>query len=763
MRDLDELLTQLTLEEKAGLCSGQDFWHTRAIERLGIPAIMMADGPHGLRKQPDGPGADHVGLLDSTPATCFPTAAGLASSWDTELLTRVGQALGREAQAEALSVVLGPGANIKRSPLCGRNFEYFSEDPLLSSRLASAHIQGVQSQGVGSSLKHFAANNQEHRRMSVDARIDERPLREIYLASFEEAVREGKPWTVMCAYNRLNGPLCSEHHRLLTDILRDEWGFEGVVVSDWAAVNDRIDGLKAGLELEMPSSGDTRTRLIVDAVKEGHLEEAVLDRAVRRLLTLIFKGVDQHRPNVTADLQTHHQLAREAGRQSMVLLKNEQILPLGSQQKVAVIGEFAQRPRFQGGGSSHVNPTRVDTPLDAMTSRAEAPLTYAQGFEIDSDQTNDRLTEEAVAAAQSAEVAVLFVGLPERYESEGYDRTHLNLPANQLALIDAITQAQPATVIVLANGSPIVMPWVDRVPAILEGYLGGQAAGAAISDLLFGDASPAGRLAETFPHRLEDTPCYLSFPGEGDVVNYSEGIFVGYRHYDTVGTAPLFPFGHGLSYTTFEYSDLTLSGDAIRAEQGLSVTLRVTNTGQRAGHEVIQLYVSDRTCTVPVAEKALKGFHKVYLAPGESISVTLDLTHRDLAWYDVDHQCFRAPSGTFEVHVGASSRDIRAVASFTVEGDAPAWPALHRNTLFGDLEALPTAQRILRDTLAPMAEASPLLAGMLGDTSDGESDDMMVAMMRYLPLRALPSFTAGAFSEDDITTLLERLRQAAVA
>lgn len=749
------LVAEMTLAEKASLCSGSDFWHTKAIERLGIPAMMMADGPHGLRKQPSGPGEDHLGLLDSLPATCFPSAAGLASSWNRELLMRLGEALGQEASGEGLGLLLGPGVNIKRSPLGGRNFEYFSEDPLLSSTLAAAYIQGVQSQGVGTSLKHFAANNQEHRRMSVDAQVDERALREIYLASFEAAIREGQPWTVMCAYNKLNGHYCSEHGRLLTDILRHEWGFEGFVVSDWGAVNERVDGLAAGLELEMPTSGGVRDRQIVAAVESGRLDAATLDQAVARLLAVILRA-SEPRPLAANSLhEAHHHLAREIACESMVLLKNEGALPLAGAGSLAIIGEFAERPRFQGGGSSHVNPTRLETPLEAM--RALHPTaTYAPGFALDSNAVVEETLRQAAANAREAEVAVLFLGLPDRYESEGYDRTHLDLPGNQLALLDAVTAVQPNTVVVLANGSPVAMPWVARVNAVLEGYLGGQAVGSAIADLLFGQANPSGKLAETFPHRLEDTPCHLDFPGTGDVVRYSEGLFVGYRHYDTRGIAPLFPFGHGLSYTEFTYQDLRLSTPRLGEDDGLEVSATLENSGERTGQEVVQLYLHDASGEIVVPEQALKAFAKVRLAPGECRHLTLALKRRDFAYYDVDQADWRVPDGRFEIRVGSSSRDIRLRAWVEVVGDPRPLPPIHRNTLVGDLLPHPRAAQVLQETLAPIADQVPLMAAMQGNGGD-DRDEMLSAMGQSNPLRALVSFSNGHFDESDLDDLLHKL------
>ncbi|MBD2872993.1 glycoside hydrolase family 3 protein, partial [Paenibacillus arenilitoris] len=485
--------------------------------------------------------------------------AGIACSWDRGLIRKVGVALGEECQAEDVAVLLGPGANIKRSPLCGRNFEYFSEDPYLSSEMAANHIMGVQSQGVGTSLKHFAANNQEHRRMTVDAIVDERTLREIYLASFEGAVKQAQPWTVMCSYNKVNGEYAAENRFLLTEVLKDEWGHVGFVVSDWGAVNERAEGLAAGLELEMPSSDGAGDRKLVEAVKSGRLAENVLDDAVERILTVIFKAVDHKKPNAAYDADAHHRIAREAASESMVLLKNEGgILPLAKEGRIAVIGEFARSPRYQGGGSSHIKPTRIDDIAEEirLSAGSGAVVAYAQGYKADSDEIDETLLQEAADTAASADIAVLFVGLPERYESEGYDRTHLSLPANHLELIERVSAAQRRTVVVLSNGAPVEMPWLGQVQAVLEAYLGGQALGGAIADLLFGDANPCGKLAETFPIQLSDNPSHLNFPGEGDRVEYKEGLFVGYRYYDAKNMKTLFPFGHGLSYTTFEYSSI---------------------------------------------------------------------------------------------------------------------------------------------------------------------------------------------------------------
>nr|WP_301291485.1 glycoside hydrolase family 3 C-terminal domain-containing protein [Paenibacillus xylanexedens] len=743
----------MTLEEKAGMCSGLDFWHLKGVERLGIPSIMVTDGPHGLRKQ-DG-SADHLGLTSSVPATCFPSAAGLASSWDKELARQVGVALGEECQAEDVAVLLGPGVNIKRSPLGGRNFEYFSEDPLLSTQMATGHIQGVQSQGVGTSLKHFAVNNQEERRMSIDAVVDERTLREIYLASFEGAVKDGQPWTVMCSYNKVNGTYAGENEWLLTDILKDEWGHEGLVVSDWGAVNERADALAAGLELEMPTSGGIGERKVIDAVESGQLPLDKLDRAVERLLTLIFNAVDQKQDGATYNKDEHHQLARKVAAESMVLLKNEEgILPLGREGDVAIIGAFARKPRFQGGGSSHINPTKVDDIVEEMTQVAGESVTfsYASGYRIEADDVDETLMHEAVQAAQSADTAVVFVGLPDRYESEGYDRAHLRLPDNHIRLIEEIAKVQSRVVVVLSNGSPVEMPWLPQVQAVLEAYLGGQAVGGAIADLLYGEVNPSGKLAETFPAKLSHNPSYLNFPGEGDRVDYREGIFVGYRYYDKKELEPLFPFGYGLSYTTFEYADLKVDRTELTDQDEVNVQVRVTNTGDRAGKEIVQLYVSDVESTVIRPVRELKGFAKVALEPGESKVVSFTLNKRSFAYYNVDMKDWHVETGEFEIQVGSSSRDIHVHTRVNVESTATFLPTYTRNSTLGDIQRDPAHKKLLDQALQQFQEAS----GFGGDDA-GDHADMMDAMMKYMPLRALVAFSGGAMTEEAMNELLEQL------
>ncbi|MCL9660457.1 glycoside hydrolase family 3 C-terminal domain-containing protein [Paenibacillus hunanensis] len=749
--DINKLISQMTLEEKASLCSGLDFWHTQPIERLDIPAVMVTDGPHGLRKQ--GGSGDHLGLGDSVPATCFPTAAGLASSWNRELLHQVGEAIGQEAQAEQVAIVLGPGTNIKRSPLCGRNFEYFSEDPYLSSELAASHIQGVQSQDVGTSLKHFAANNQEERRMSVDTIVDERTLREIYLASFEGAVKQGKPWTVMCSYNKLNGTYTGENEYLLTDILRREWGFEGFVVSDWGAVNERVDALKAGLELEMPANGGIGDAKIVAAVKDGKLDEKILDRAVEQLLRFVFNAIELQKPNATFDPNEHHQLARYVAAESMVLLKNDHnLLPLSKKGRVAVIGEFAVQPRYQGSGSSHINPTQLDQALNEIRKLvdSESEVTYAPGYDLDSDDVKDELVQEAVKLAGEADVVILFTGLPDRYESEGYDRTHLELPLNHKQLIKELAAVQPNLVVVLSNGSTVTMPWLDQTSAVLEGYLGGQAGGGAVADLLFGEVNPSGKLPETFPVQLSDNPSFLNFPGEGDRVEYREGIFVGYRYYDTKQLEPLFPFGYGLSYTSFEYSELQIDRTSMTDQDTVNVQVTVRNTGSRRGQEIVQLYVHDSESSVIRPEQELKGFAKVALEPGESKTVSFTLDKRAFAYYHTELHDWHVETGEYELRIGASSRDIRLKQTIEVTSTVKLKQVFHRNTTIGDIAANPATK--------PIAEELTKRSGL--NDMMGDNPDMLLAMTRFMPLRAMINFGQGKYTEDMLEQDLQRLNEA---
>lgn len=752
--DIEDLISRMTLEEKASLCSGLDFWYTKGVERLGIPSLMVTDGPHGLRKQNED--ADHLGLHNSVPATCFPSAAGMASSWNRKLIGKIGEALGKECQAENVAVLLGPGANIKRSPLCGRNFEYFSEDPYLSSEIAANHIRGVQSQGVGTSLKHFAANNQEHRRMSVDAVIDERTLREIYLASFEGAVKQAQPWSIMCSYNRVNGEYASENEVLLTQVLRDEWGFQGFVVSDWGAVNERVKALQAGLELEMPSSAGIGDAKIVAAVNNGELSVQTLNRAVERMLAFAFKAVENRKEGAVYDREAHHRLAREMAQESMVLLKNEDgMLPLRKGSTIAVIGEFAKQSRYQGGGSSHVNPTRLDDVVGEMSlaSSNVEQILFAKGYHLESDAIDEALIREAQEAAAKADAAVLFVGLPERFESEGYDRTHLAIPDNHCALINAVAETQSNLIVVLSNGSPVEMPWLGKTKAVLEGYLGGQAFGGAVADLLFGAANPSGKLAETFPVKLSDNPSFLNFPGEGDKVEYKEGLFVGYRYYDAKEVKPLFPFGFGLSYTQFEYSCLKVDKQRFKDNESVTVKVSVKNTGDRAGKEIVQLYIRDAQTGVIRPQKELKGFEKVDLQPGEQQTVAFLLDKRAFAYYNIEIKDWHVQTGTFDILIGKSSRDIVLKASVEVDSTVSLPVKYHRNTTIGDLLDNPLT-----------AEKAKQFMGKFGlEAALGDNPDMLIAMMRYMPLRALIGFGQGKYTEEMLAEDLKELSEITLA
>jgi beta-glucosidase len=747
---IDALLSQLTLEEKASLCSGQDFWNTKGIERLGIAGFMLTDGPHGLRKQASD--ADHLGLNESVPATAFPTGAGLASTWNPELIEQVGRALGREARAADVGVLLGPAVNIKRSPLGGRNFEYLSEDPHLVGELAAAYITGVQAQGVGTSLKHFAANNQEKNRLLVDVRADERTLREIYLAGFETAVTRAQPWTVMTAYNKLNGCYASEHPWLLDQVLRKEWGFSGVLVTDWGASNDRVAGLRAGLDLEMPGNGGLTDAEIVAAVHGGSLSEAELDTAVRRLLVLQSR-VAAGRDDTPFDAGAHHRLAREAAAQGTVLLRNEEVdgapvLPLAPDTRLAVIGAFAQTPRYQGGGSSHINPTRVESVLDALGALEAARFDYAPGYDRTHPQTSPEVLAEAGRVAADAEVAVVFVGLYDQEESEGYDRESLRLSEAHRKLIETVIAAQPRTVVVLSNGSAVEMPWAQQVPAIIEGYLGGQATGAATVDVLYGAVNPSGKLAETFPVRLEDNPSFLNFPGGTRDVDYREGVFIGYRYYDAAHVAPLFPFGHGLSYTTFSYSELSLAPGQEPGSWVARVT--VTNTGSRAGAEVAQLYIAPPPSAVVRPVRELRGFRRVDLDAGAQSTVEFALDARALSYWDPALTGWRLEAGTYTVEVGSSSRDLRARATLTVDEDAGPHPVWDQNTALGALENHPVAGPWARATRAAFAAAQ-------GDYDPDSPEARLVdAFSRELPLRALVRIGA-MISQSDLDGILAAL------
>jgi beta-glucosidase len=654
-KDIKSLIARMTLEEKAALCTGASAWTTTPVERLGIPELTCSDGPHGVRRQPD----VHEMGAKSLPATCFPTASCLASTWDVNLASRMGEALAEECIAQNVDVLLGPGVNMKRSPLGGRNFEYFSEDPFLAGEMAASLINGMQSRGVGASLKHFAVNNQEFQRFSISAEVDERTLREIYLPAFEKAVKQAKPWTVMCSYNKVNGTFASEHYHLLTEILKNEWGFEGLVVSDWGAVRDRVAALKGGLDWEMPGPQERRVKAVVEAIRSGELDEAILDESVRRILNIVFKAKETPKQG-TFDVDAHHQLAQQISAEGMVLLKNNGLLPLKGQQHIAVIGRAAENAHFQGGGSSHINPTRVSIPFRELQSRAgNAELTYAEGYPVD-DTFSQEMIDQAVHLAQSANVAVLYIALPTFKESEGYDRPDLDLTKQQVALIQAVAKVQPNTVVVLNNGAPVAMnSWIGDVTAVLEAWMMGQAGGGAIADVLFGRINPSGKLAETFPIKLTDTPAHLNWPGGAGRVQYGEGLFIGYRYYDAREIPVQFPFGFGLSYTTFTYSNPHLSAETFKDVDGLTVSVDITNSGSMPGKEIVQVYVHDRKSGLVRPQKELKGFVKVELQPGETRTVSIPLDFRAFAYFHPKHKQWITETGEFDILIAASAADIR--------------------------------------------------------------------------------------------------------
>ena len=751
--DIQAILMAMTLEEKAGMCSGADFWHLRGIPRLGVPTVMVTDGPHGLRKQ-EGQ-ADHAGLGRSVEAVCFPTAAALASSFDRELLREVGAALGRECQAEDVGILLGPGANIKRSPLCGRNFEYFSEDPLLSGELAAAFIDGLQGEGVACSVKHYAANNQETERMTSDSVVDERTLHEIYLASFEGAVRDAKAKTVMCSYNKVNGAFAAENRWLLTHVLRDRWGFDGLVMTDWGAGKDAAAGVKAGLDLRMPGGNPAETADIVEAVQSGRLDESELDVTVARILGVIDFVASNRREGASFDREADHAKARAVAEECAVLLKNDgDLLPLDKSAKVTFIGAFAEAPRYQGSGSSYINAHRVESALEAVRGMN---VTYAKGYDLSKDDADAALIAEAVDAARNAGAAVLFAGLPNRYESEGFDRRHIDLPAGQNALIEAVLAAQPNTAVVLHNGSAVRMPWAERVPAILEMYLGGEAVGGAAVRLLFGEASPSGRLAETFPFKLADTPAYLNFPGYDSRVEYREGVYVGYRYYDTKQMEVLFPFGHGLSYGRFAYSNLRLDKAGMRDTDTVRVTVDIRNEGKATAKEVVQLYVRPLDGEVPRPVHELKGFEKIVLQPGKTKRVTFTLGKRAFAYYSAALSDWHVETGRYEIQVGASSRDIRLTEEIAVQSTVEAPVVFTQYSSINQILKTVRGQAILGPVLQniqSMAMAQGTQEGVESALSEGDMDVMRVFMMQS-PLHSLAGF--GLIPKEQVKQLVDAL------
>lgn len=777
-----DLISQMTLKEKASLCSGKDFWHLKSIERLGLPEIMVCDGPHGLRKQ----NAENkkVGIGNSYPATCFPTAVTTACSWDRDLIYKMGQALAEECLQHGVSVLLGPGVNMKRSPLCGRNFEYFSEDPELAGEMGAAFIAGVQSKGIGTSLKHFAGNSQEMKRMTSNSIIDERALREIYLRAFEKAVKKSQPWTVMNAYNLLNGTYCSENDWLQNKVLRDEWGFKGAVVSDWGAVNDRVAGLNAGNDLEMPSSGGVNDAKIVEAVKCGVIDETTLDERVDKLIDIILKGAANKKPGYKFDVKAHNFLSRQIAEQSMVLLKNDgNILPLKrvEGEYVAVIGAFADNPRYQGAGSSIINPTMIDSGRRAFNN-SPISVKFADGYDRSGKRKNeDAYITEACNLAKNASKAVVFIGLTDDYESEGFDRSTMKLPDGHNRLVEAVSRVNDNVIVVLEGGSPVEMPWADDVKAILNAYLGGQSVAPAIVDVLTGKANPCGKLAETYPVCLKDTPTSFRYPDSKEDVQYRESIFIGYRYYDKVERNVRFPFGFGLSYTSFEYSDIKLKKKNLTKGEGAKVTFTIKNTGDVAGSEIAQVYVAKPESKIFRAPKELKGFVKVHLDPGEEKKVTVELDDRAFAFWNTATEDWCVESGEYKILVGASSRDIRleAAAKMKSEDDETIVdlresagvyfdgdPARAREDDFkviygGEFKLAP---EITSDSLNNSIERSKDkgLAKFIYNTVDlamkpkgGVGSSMITNTIMQTPIRNYVSMSNGLFTEDMADGLLK--------
>ncbi|WP_270276833.1 glycoside hydrolase family 3 C-terminal domain-containing protein [Enterococcus casseliflavus] len=735
MQDVQMIISKMTLEEKASLCSGQDFWHTEEIPHLGIPQLMMSDGPHGLRKQESE--ADHLGLNESIAAVCFPAGCATGSSFDVELMEQLGDILGKECQAENIGMLLGPAVNIKRSPLCGRNFEYMSEDPYLTGKMAASYINGLQKNGVGASIKHFAANSQEYRRMSSSSELSERTLREIYLPAFEEAVKSSQPKTVMCSYNKINGVFASENKELMTKILREEWGFEGAVVTDWGAINDRVKGLKAGVDLEMPGTDGYNDRKIIEAVKNGTLDEQVVDQAVERILNVIFFCRNNEKNAPDFNKEADHEKAVQIESECAVLLENNGVLPLNKDEKILYIGEFAEKPRYQGGGSSHINSFKKVSALESAKQKQRS-VSYIKGFSADKDEYINNELFKAVEAAKQADKVVIFAGLPDIMESEGYDRKTLAMPECQNEMIEEVLKVQPNTVIVLHNGSPVETPWAEKSGAVLEMYLGGQGVGEACDRILYGEVNPSGRLAESFPYRLEDTPSYLFYPGDGKKAIYGEEIFVGYRYYDTKKIPVRWAFGHGLSYTSFTYSNIRLSTKHLTNKEQLIVEVDISNIGDVDGKEVVQLYISDKCKTVLRPAKELKGFKKIFLKKGETQTVSFEIDERDLAYYEEEIQDWYAPSGTYEILVGQASDNIILSEEFDFITTKYLPLSVDGTTTVGDL---------LKDVRTSVL-SQELFSGIINQNS-GESEEisaadkeMIEAILENVPLKSLVSLGA---------------------
>lgn len=755
--DLKALISKMTLEEKAALVTGASNWTTTPVERLGIPEMVVSDGPHGVRRVEDVTSIAQKSL----PATCFPTASCTASTWNVDLIKKMGEALAEECIALNVDVLLGPGANMKRSPLGGRNFEYFSEDPFLAGEMAVNFINGVQSKGVGTSLKHYAANNQEFQRFCISSEVDERTLRELYLAAFEKAVKEAQPYTVMCSYNKVNGDYASENYHLLTEILKNEWGFEGLVVSDWGAVHDRVKSLKAGLDWEMPGPQTQRTQKVVDAVRAGELDEAVLDESVRRILRIVYKA--RQTPKMGQfDADAHHELAHQIATEGMVLLKNNGLLPLKGHEHIAVIGRSAEEAHFQGGGSSHINPTKVSVPFNEIKAQAgAAEITYAEGYPTD-NSISQAMIDKSVSLAKSADVALLYIALPGFKESEGYDRTDLDLTDQQVALIKAVSAIQPNTVVVLNNGAPVVMSdWIDGVAAVLEGWMMGQAGGVSIADVLFGRVNPCGKLAETFPAKLADTPAVNNWPGGAGKVYYGEGLFIGYRYYDVKKMPVLFPFGYGLSYTTFAYSNAKVSKKLFRDVDGITVSVDVTNTGKMAGKEIVQLYVHDQKSKLVRPEKELKGFTKVDLKPGETKTVSIKLDFRSFSYYHPSYGQWITEDGDFDLLVATSAVDIREKLTVTLESTVKLPCLLNKESTIREWMEDPIGNKVFNPFFAQVESLTRKAFGAEEGADDGMGADIMM-MFGDMPLASVLLFMQSALpktADDMVADLLKQVHR----
>ncbi len=780
-----DILSKLTLDEKLSLLSGKTYWLTQEIDRLGVPSVWMSDGPHGMRKEKQTGGTNI--MQESETSTCFPTAVTTASSWDTDLLEQVGATIADEAKALKVTTVLGPGVNIKRSPLCGRNFEYISEDPFLTARLGAAYVHGVQKNGIGVSLKHYCANNEEHIRMSIDSVVDDRALREIYLSAFEHIVKTEQPTTVMCSYNRIYGTYLSDSKKMLTDILRDEWGFKGIVVSDWGAVNDRVEGIKAGLDLEMPGNKGMNNKYIKKALDEGRITIEDVDKLVYRMIKFAFECKANEGEGYDIDFAAHHELAKKAAAQSAVLLKNEGALPLKDYQSVAVIGALADKLRYQGAGSSHINAWKTVSFKKAMENKGQA-FTYAPGYTLKGDGYSKKLIAEACEAAKGKEAVLVFIGLTDAFESEGFDRKHMDMPASHAVLVEELSKINDNIIVVLSCGSPITIgDWEKKTKAILNMYLPGQAGGEAAYDLIYGKTNPSGKLAETFPLSNDDNLVSAYFPMGPRTVEYRESIYVGYRYFDKAGKAVKYPFGHGLSYTSFEYSDLKLSKNEITEGDTLTLSFKVKNTGTVAGAEVAQVYVVNPESKIYKAEKELKGFKKVFLEAKEEKTVEVTLDEKAFSFYNVLISDWHAESGSYGLLVGSSSKDIRlegAVSVNTAKPDAPVPDYSESAPCYYNMESttfvtddefravlgreIPDNSEFVKGNLTINSSVSQVAVSPFGKALckilcngakvvalTAENPDMITESIKDMPLRSFSGFTGGLLSPTTVEGILD--------